>query len=97
MSGAALAADTVIRNANIITVDPRRPGAQALAIHNGKLVVVGGLDDVRNLHVNLPLFGSASSPLGQLLLNTSSICIKKRSSWQSFLRSIFYFGLFPWV
>ena len=49
MSAAALTADTVIQNANIITIDPRRPDAQALAIHSGKFIEVGDNDSVRDL------------------------------------------------
>ena len=39
-------ADTVIRNANIITIDATRPRAEALAMLHGRLVAVGGADDV---------------------------------------------------
>ena len=39
-------ADTVIRNANIITIDSRQPRATALAILHGRFAAVGGADDV---------------------------------------------------
>src|SRR2546425_12469614 len=41
MPSAAPSATTLIRNANIITVDARRPRAQALAIHAGRFVAAG--------------------------------------------------------
>ena len=49
MSNKALAADTIIRNATIITIDPRSPRAEALAIRDGKFVAVGDNDSVRDL------------------------------------------------
>jgi len=39
---AELQADTVIKNANVITVDPKLPRAQALAIRDDRFVAVGG-------------------------------------------------------
>ena len=39
-------AETVLRNANIITIDPRRPRAQALAMGHGRFLAVGGNDDM---------------------------------------------------
>lgn len=43
----SLKADTVIRNANVITIDPRRPRATAIAIRHGRLTAVGdGADAV---------------------------------------------------
>ena len=41
--------ETIIRNANIITIDPRRPRAQALAISHGRFVAVGDNDSVTRL------------------------------------------------
>ena len=49
MPSVATHADTVIRNSNVITVDPQRPRAQALAINGGKFVAVGSNSDVENL------------------------------------------------
>ena len=46
---AAYHADTVIRRANVITVDPTRPRASALAIANGRFVAVGDDGDVAGL------------------------------------------------
>jgi hypothetical protein len=37
----AYAADTIVVNANVITVDPSRPSAQAFAIDNGRFTAVG--------------------------------------------------------
>ena len=41
--------ELVIRNANIITIDPRRPSAQALAVGHGRFVAVGDDDSVSRL------------------------------------------------
>ena len=45
----SLKADTVIRNANIITIDPRQPRANALAMLNVRFVAVGDDDAVADL------------------------------------------------
>jgi predicted amidohydrolase YtcJ len=42
-------ADTIIRNANIITIDPSRPRAQALAMRHGRFIGVGSNDDIAGL------------------------------------------------
>ena len=42
----SLKADTVIRNANIITINPAQPRATALAMLHGRLVAVGAADAV---------------------------------------------------
>jgi predicted amidohydrolase YtcJ len=49
MTGSTLDADTIVQNANVITIDPRRPGAEALAIRDGKFVAVGSNDDMTGL------------------------------------------------
>ncbi len=49
MPSAATQADLVIRNANIITIDPRQPRAQSLAVRDGKFVAVGDNDSVNDL------------------------------------------------
>ena len=41
--------DTAIVNANIITIDPQRPRAEALAISGGKFVAVGTTAEIKNL------------------------------------------------
>ena len=41
--------ELVIRNANIITIDPGRPRAQALAVRHGRFVAVGDDDSVGRL------------------------------------------------
>jgi predicted amidohydrolase YtcJ len=46
---AAAIADVVVRNAKIYTGDPRRPQASAVAIKDGKVLVVG--DDADILHL----------------------------------------------
>ena len=49
MPGSSFAADMVIRNTNIITIDPRQPSAQALAIRHGKFIAVGDNNAVASL------------------------------------------------
>ena len=41
-----LHAETIVRNANVITVDSRQPRAQALAMRGGRFVAVGRNEDV---------------------------------------------------
>ena len=41
--------DTIITNANVITIDPARPRAEAIAISDGKFVAVGSTEDVSRL------------------------------------------------
>lgn len=41
-----LGADLVILNANIVTLDPKQPRAQALAVRDGRVVAVGSNDEV---------------------------------------------------
>ena len=42
-------AETVIKDANIITIDPRHPRAQALAMGHGRFLAVGDNDDMEGL------------------------------------------------
>ena len=42
-------ADTVIRRANVITIDPGRPRATAIAMRDGRLIGVGSDSDVETL------------------------------------------------
>jgi predicted amidohydrolase YtcJ len=44
-----IAADWILQNGRIITLDPRRPAATALAIAGGHIAAVGGRADVRAL------------------------------------------------
>lgn len=44
-----LFADTIYRNTNVITIDPSKPRAQAVAIRDGKFVAVGSNDDINDL------------------------------------------------
>ena len=46
MTGQWTKAETVIQNANIITIDPHQPRSQALAILNGKFIAVGTNDEI---------------------------------------------------
>lgn len=41
--------DSVLLNANIITVDDERPSAEAVAIHNGKFVAAGRTQEIKEL------------------------------------------------
>ena len=49
MTSTWLKADTIIRNANIITMDPRQPHTQAAAILDGKFIGVGSAAELTNL------------------------------------------------
>ena len=42
-------ADTVVRHTNVITIDPRNPRAQAVAMRDGRFVAVGDDDSVADL------------------------------------------------
>ena len=42
-------ADHVIRNANVITIDPLTPRAQAVAVKDGRFLAVGSNDDIADL------------------------------------------------
>ncbi len=39
----------IIANANILTMDPEQPNAEALAFENGKIIAVGDLESVKNI------------------------------------------------
>ncbi|HSF04247.1 MAG TPA: amidohydrolase [Methylomirabilota bacterium] len=43
-----IAADWILRNGRLLTLDPRRPQASALAIAGGRIVAVGAAADVRS-------------------------------------------------
>jgi hypothetical protein len=48
-SGATVAPDLLVLNANVLTQDDANPAAEAFAIKDGRFVAVGSTDDVRNL------------------------------------------------
>ncbi len=45
----ALAADLIVVNANVITMDPAQPAAEAFAVRDGRFVAIGRSSDVRAL------------------------------------------------
>ena len=47
VSTTSVAADLIMVNANVLTIDPSRPRAQAVAIGGGRVLAVGSNDDVR--------------------------------------------------
>ena len=49
MSTYPVKAETLLRNASIITMDPRRPQAEAVAILDGKFIAVGSAAELTNL------------------------------------------------
>ncbi len=49
MNGSPLRADQVILNANIITIDAKRPAAEALAVLHGRFIAVGSSQDMVGL------------------------------------------------
>ena len=46
---AAYHADTVIRRANVITIDPNMPRASAVAMRDGRFIGVGSDSDIETL------------------------------------------------
>ena len=46
---AAYHAETVIRSANVITIDPRQPRATAVAMRDGRFIGVGSESDLETL------------------------------------------------
>jgi len=48
-SNAAFAAQTIVINANVITIDPSRPSAQAFAYENGKFLAIGSNAEILKL------------------------------------------------
>jgi predicted amidohydrolase YtcJ len=48
-AGPGIAADLVVLNARVFTVDPAMPRAEAFAIKNGRFIAVGSNADIRNL------------------------------------------------
>ena len=49
MSSGRTGADLIVVNSNIHTLDPERPRARALAVSAGRIIAVGGEDDMRAL------------------------------------------------
>jgi predicted amidohydrolase YtcJ len=48
-----------VRNANIITMDPDRPTAEALAVRDGRITAIGSWEDVAPYAVGLPVLDLA--------------------------------------
>ncbi len=48
-TSAAFGADLIVINANVITVDPAKPHAEAFAVENGRFVAVGTNAEIRRL------------------------------------------------
>lgn len=48
-ASAAFGADLIVLNANVITVDPSKPHAEAFAVENGQFVAVGTNAEIRRL------------------------------------------------
>ncbi len=48
-AGAGVAADLIVINARVLTIDPALPRAEAFAIKNGRFIAVGSTADIRNL------------------------------------------------
>ena len=49
LSSAAFGADLIVINANVITVDPAKPHAEAFAVENGRFVAIGTNAEIRRL------------------------------------------------
>jgi predicted amidohydrolase YtcJ len=48
-AGAVFGADLIVINANVITVDPSKPHAEAFAVENGRISAVGSNAEIRRL------------------------------------------------
>src|SRR5688500_20006555 len=48
-AGPGVAADLIVINARVLTIDPAMPRAEAFAIKNGRFIAVGSTADIRNL------------------------------------------------
>ncbi len=44
-----LVADLILKNANVITIDPRQPSANLVAIKNGKILLVAGSEELESV------------------------------------------------
>ena len=44
-----LVADLILKNANVITIDPRQPSANLVAIKNGKILLVAGNEELESV------------------------------------------------
>jgi len=49
LAGQSPSADVLLTNANVITMDPKHPTAQAIAIHGDRIAWVGSTDDAKKL------------------------------------------------
>ena len=59
--------DVILYHAHIITLDPLKPYATAIAIHNGRILAVGSDDDI--LPLATPTTRSLKPPLSTISLN----------------------------
>src|SRR5688500_5428951 len=48
-AGPGVAADLIVINARVLTIDPAMPRAEGFAIKNGRFIAVGSTADIRNL------------------------------------------------
>jgi predicted amidohydrolase YtcJ len=60
----------VIRNANIITMDSQRPGAEALAVRNGRIAALGTWHDVAHHAEGAPVFNLTGKTVLPGLIDT---------------------------
>ncbi|MCA1647097.1 MAG: hypothetical protein LC797_17085 [Chloroflexi bacterium] len=93
MSTTSVAADLVLLNANVLTMDPSRPRAQAVAIGGGRLLAVGSNDDVRGWisgrvvvrdlagHTLLPGFYDSHNHMLVTGLNLTAVDLSKARWW----------------
>lgn len=65
-----LDSNLAIRNANILTMNPARPHANALAIHEGRLVAVGSWSDVAPYAQRMPVHDLAGKTVVPGMIDT---------------------------
>jgi predicted amidohydrolase YtcJ len=62
--------DLALRNTNLITMNPQQPRAEALAVHDGRIVAVGTWDDVAPRAEGVPVLDLAGKTVLPGLIDT---------------------------
>ena len=78
--------DTVILNGRLITFDPDRPFAEALAIAGGLIAAVGTTAEVRALAVpSTRVIDAGGAPSCRASSTVTCTCLVARSSWLAWI------------
>src|SRR5437879_7242803 len=79
------AADTIILNARIYTVNPQQPSAEALAISGEKIIAVGSTNEIqkyRNASTKIIEIGRATSELQSPMYLVCRLLLEKKKTTQ---------------